>query len=108
VKGKVEVVSDKDGTVHTGLTMSIDGAITLDPGGLRLTSTATITTQLLVQSLQIAPAGKLYVPPLVHTYASHRTYPPPALCACGVCVCARVLLRVRVRVLSFFLVGATL
>jgi len=59
VTGKVEVVCDKAGTAHTGLTMGIDGAITLDPGGLRLTSTATLTTQLLVQSLQLAPAGKL-------------------------------------------------
>lgn len=87
-KGKVEVVSDKDGTAHTGLTMGIDGAITLDPGGLRLTSTATLTTQLLVQSLQLAPAGKLYAPPLVILKRACLRPPPTELISTCACVWA--------------------
>ncbi|ELR22840.1 uncharacterized protein ACA1_396260 [Acanthamoeba castellanii str. Neff] len=62
VTGKVEVVCEKEGEQHTGVTLGVEGLVSLDPGGLRLGSAAR-TTQNLVQTHQLAPGGKLYAPP---------------------------------------------
>lgn len=58
VTGKVEVVCEKEGEQHTGVTLGVEGLVSLDPGGLRLGSAAR-TTQNLVQTHQLAPGGKL-------------------------------------------------
>lgn len=61
--GKVEVVCEKEGEQHTGLTLGVEGLVSLDQGGMRLGSAAR-TTQNLVQTHQLAPGGKLYATPL--------------------------------------------
>ena len=62
VTGKVEVVCEKEGEQHTGLTLGVEGLVSLDQGGMRLGSAAR-TTQNLVQTHQLAPSGKLYATP---------------------------------------------
>lgn len=63
VKGNVELTSEKEGVGHTGVTLTVEGAVSLDPGGIRLTSSTVRTTQFLFQSIQLTGPGKLYVLP---------------------------------------------